>query len=167
MWILVEESTFPRPCFIWRWNLGRPIQGAGGSWLEIPNLRSWGSEFSWLSRILRSVYSGFLQNCQAHEYVALEGWEICMDTGVWGSFSRFMNIANYCSYFSIAWHWETVWCILWCLRYRFRVCFNAGRLSHCLCLVLVEKAWSQLSNTWFRACSSCPSSKNLVTLPAW
>ena len=139
MWVLVEEGTFPTPRIIWRWNFCRPIQSARSVGLESSHLHSWGLKFSWPSWILSSVYPRFLQDIQAYDEVTSEGWEVCMDTGVWSSFSHFADFANYCSCFSIAWHWETVWCILWCLRYRFRVYFNAGRPSRAYALRQLRK----------------------------
>jgi hypothetical protein len=56
---------------------------------------------------------------------------------------------------------------LWCVRHWFRMCSDARRPSHCLCLTLASEAWSQLSYSWLRVIRSCTCSKDLETLPTW
>ena len=148
MRIFVKESTFSWSCVIWRWNLSRSRQSARSYGLEGPNFSSWSSEFSWFSRLLPSVHSELLQNHQANDKIALERWEVCVDSEVWSCFSHFTDFVDFSSCFGTTWYRETFWYVLWCIRYRFGMCSDVGRSSHCLCLTSAEEAWSKLPNSW-------------------
>jgi hypothetical protein len=111
-------------------------------WIGKPRLQFMRFIVFLVSRLLSSLHSRFLQNSEANDEVASEGWEVCVDSRVWSCFSHSANFADYRSYFGTTQHRETFWCVLWCIWYLFGMCSHAGRLSHCLCLMLIEEAQS-------------------------
>ena len=74
------------------------------------------------------------------------------------------NQINHCPNIDIARYSQRVWCLLWCFPPRPRMCANAREKSGSLCLKTIEKAWIELSYTWFRISCRCACTEDLETL---
>lgn len=59
-----------------RWNRSKPCQGRGSTKLESTDKYE---KFSWISRILREVYSGLFQDCQTIDTINKEEWKVPLD----------------------------------------------------------------------------------------
>src|SRR5438105_10093491 len=137
--VLAEGSFIPRAHIVRKRSSCRPQQSARGFGLEIANLSHGDSEFSWISRILPSIYPRFLQDRQADDKASSEGSQVYLDIRLRGSFPAVENFVDHCASFDSTRHHQVVRCILRCIRNRSWLCLNARRKGYCLCFPPVEK----------------------------
>jgi hypothetical protein len=69
---------------------------------------------------------------------------------MWRGFSHFEEAPHHCTCVGITWHWEAIWCVLWCIRHGYWRRINARWSRNCLCLTTASTPWRALAHPWPR-----------------
>ena len=163
--VLAQRSFFSRPYPISKRSSRRSKQGARSPGMETPDFYHENSEFLRISRLLPPIHPRFFQDCEAHDEAPPEGSKVQLDFWLWSSILAVEDFVDHCTSPNSAQRQQAVWCLLWCIRNRPWVCFDARRKDHCICLPPMEKTWRALCDPWPRV-SCCGSHfKDLATLP--
>src|SRR5436190_20906771 len=65
--------------------------------MEITDFRYGDSEFPWISGLLPSIHSRFLQDCEAHDEASPEGSQVQLDFRLRSSLSAVEDFIDYCT----------------------------------------------------------------------